>query len=95
MAVGPALDQDAILFIAKKVGLNVARLKKDMSGDFVNAQLLQNRYLAGKLGVEGTPVYLVAQTNWVNGQLQVGQAVELQGTQSFDQLKNTVVALND
>lgn len=95
MAVGPALDQDAIWFIAKKIGLHRSKLKKEMSSHFVKAQLLQNRYLASKLGVEGTPVYLVAQTNWHNGQLQVGQAVELEGTQSFDQLKNAVIALND
>ena len=95
MAVGPALDSDTVMLIAKRLGLNLQKLKMDMQSSVVTQQLIQNKLLADKLHIDGTPVYLVAQTTWKDGTLHIGQAVELQGAQSFDQLKNIIVQLND
>jgi protein-disulfide isomerase len=55
---GPA-DRTHALAAAKDVGLDVARLEKDMASDEVKATIEENMRLADALGLNGTPSYVV------------------------------------
>lgn len=88
------LNEQTILDIAKKIGLNISTLANDMQSEFVNKQLFENSLLAAKINLQSTPTYLFARTSWHNGQLQIDQAVLLNGAQTVQQLKDTVVNLN-
>jgi protein-disulfide isomerase len=55
---GPA-DKARALAVAKEIGLDVARIEKDMAGDEVKAQLEESFKLAEALGLNGTPSYVV------------------------------------
>ena len=94
MAIGPGLDEPAVLYLAKKQGLNIQELQKDMYSNFVNAQLLENKSLAVKLAIQGTPVYLFAQTTWQKGKIVIGRANLLEGAQTLTALRDSLVDLN-
>lgn len=94
MAVGPGLDKSAILYLAKKQGLDLTILQKDMSSPFVVAQLQVNKRFGKQLAIQGAPVYLFAQTHWQHGLLTVGKAYLLEGRQTFQQLQAVLVNLN-
>jgi protein-disulfide isomerase len=47
------------LAVAKEIGLDLARLQKDMEGPEVRAALAENAMLADKLGLTGTPAFVV------------------------------------
>lgn len=49
----------AALRVAEKVGLDMARLKKDMASPEVAKEINDTRALAAKLGIQGTPHFLV------------------------------------
>lgn len=53
------LNEATSLKIAEKAGLDMARLKKDMAGDEVQKEIDQVRDLAQKMGIQGTPHFLV------------------------------------
>lgn len=53
------LSKDKILELAKKVGIDSARLEKDMESPEVAKQLAENSMLAGKAGINGTPAFVV------------------------------------
>ena len=55
---GPA-DKARALAVAKEIGLDVARIEKDMAGDEVKAQLEESFKLAEALGLNGAPSYVV------------------------------------
>ena len=55
---GPA-DKVRALAAAKDVGVDMARLEKDMNSDEVKATIEENMKLADALGVSGTPSYIV------------------------------------
>ncbi|MEO5373298.1 MAG: DsbA family protein [Alphaproteobacteria bacterium] len=57
-----AYDEQAIHDIAKKIGLDVVRLKKDMDNPAIEKILDRNRELARALRVEGTPMFVVGDT---------------------------------
>jgi len=57
---GPA-DKTRALAVAKEVGLDVARIEKDIAGDEVKATLEESFKLAEALGLNGTPSYVVGQ----------------------------------
>lgn len=48
-----------VLGLAKKAGLNVEKLEKDMDSPAVEEELLRTRQLAEKLGIQGTPAFVV------------------------------------
>ena len=48
-----------VMDLAKKVGLDVAQLEKDMKGDVVRQELAQVAELAQKFGIQGTPFLIV------------------------------------
>jgi protein-disulfide isomerase len=52
-------DKARALAVAKEIGLDMARLEKDMAGDEVRASLEESMKLADKLGLNGTPSYVV------------------------------------
>ena len=51
--------KDIVMDIAKKSGLDVKKLEKDMEKPVVEEELLRTRKLAGKLGFQGTPAHVV------------------------------------
>ncbi len=53
------VDKARALAVAKEVGLDVARIEKDMAGDEVKAQLEESFKLADALGLNGTPSYVI------------------------------------
>lgn len=54
----PANEANA-LKLAEKLGLDMAKLKADMNGPVVKAELDRNKQLAHKMGINGTPHFLV------------------------------------
>jgi len=52
-------DKARALAAAKDVGLDMARLEKDMASEEVTATLQESGQLADKLGLNGTPSYVV------------------------------------
>lgn len=57
------LNQDAIMKIAKNVGLNIDQLKKDMNSDTVKKQLQANMKLGQDLKLFGTPALFIGKTS--------------------------------
>src|SRR4029079_12739470 len=52
-------DKARALAVAKEVGLDTARLERDMSSDEVKQSLAESFTLAEKLGLNGTPSYVI------------------------------------
>jgi protein-disulfide isomerase len=52
-------NEAAALKIAEKAGLDMAKLKKDMDGPEVKAELTLVKDLANKMGINGTPHFIV------------------------------------
>jgi protein-disulfide isomerase len=59
MATAGELPKDRILDIAKSVGLDTARLEKDMADPAVLDSIKQSNALADKLHFDGTPTFVV------------------------------------
>jgi len=53
------LDEDAILGVAKDVGLDIPRLRRDMADPKLTAAIDANLKLAQTIGVRGTPTFIV------------------------------------
>ena len=80
--------------MARKLSLNMQKLLREGSGSKVWQQLAINRQMANALGVKGIPVYLIARTTWVQGQLQVHHARMAMGALTLNQLKQLVIQAN-
>ena len=52
-------NEAAALRVAEKVGLDMARIRKDMASPDVKKEIDETRALAAKLGIQGTPHFLV------------------------------------
>jgi predicted DsbA family dithiol-disulfide isomerase len=52
-------DKDKALKIAQEIGLDVPQLEKDMESPEVQKALDEAKDLAQKLGLQGTPLYLI------------------------------------
>ena len=61
MAHKGALSKEAIFEIAAKIGLDVEKLKADMKSDAVSKRLDTSRGFGQRLGVNGTPSFLIGQ----------------------------------
>ena len=59
MLEADGLDSAAIYDIAADVGLDVARLKTDMEDPAVEKKIEQTHDLASKIGVDGTPAFII------------------------------------
>lgn len=60
------LNEAAAIKIAEKFSLDIAKLKKDMNGAEVTTEIEKVRELAGKMGINGTPHFLVGDRS-ING----------------------------
>ena len=56
-----------IMDLAKKAGLNVEQLKKDMADSAIDQELEGNRALAVKLGITGTPAFVIGNHKLIPG----------------------------
>lgn len=56
------LDEKLVLNTAKSVGLNMTKLQKDMNSQTVTDALAENRQLAEKMHLMGTPAFIIAST---------------------------------
>ena len=54
------MNKKHVFTIAKKLGLDVDKLKKDMKSSAAKAELANNMQLADALGLGGTPAFIVA-----------------------------------
>jgi protein-disulfide isomerase len=52
-------DRARALAVAKDVGLDMARLEKDLKSDEIDATLAESQKLAEALGLNGTPSYVI------------------------------------
>jgi protein-disulfide isomerase len=52
-------NKDKVLRVANELGLDVPQLEKDMESEEIQADLDEARELAQKLGLQGTPLYLI------------------------------------
>jgi protein-disulfide isomerase len=59
MAARGSYTEDKVLAIAKDVGLDVERLKRDMKDPRIDAKLEENLKLAKKLNIRGTPAMII------------------------------------
>jgi protein-disulfide isomerase len=53
-------NEASALRTAEKVGVDMARLKKDMASPAIQKEIEETQALAKKLGVQGTPYFLIA-----------------------------------
>lgn len=61
MALKTAVNEKSIMAVAKSVGLDVARLKKDMQSSAVQDEINKNLELATRLGIRGTPAFIIGE----------------------------------
>jgi protein-disulfide isomerase len=54
-----SIDKARALAVAKEVGLDVARIEKDLASDEIKATLEESYKLAEALGMNGTPSYVI------------------------------------
>jgi protein-disulfide isomerase len=52
-------NEASALRVAEKIGVDMAKLKKDMASAEVKKEIDDTRALAGKLGIQGTPHFMV------------------------------------
>ncbi|MDE0330546.1 MAG: DsbA family protein [Nitrospinae bacterium] len=52
-------DEASIMKIAASMGIDTARLKKDMRAPGIQSQIAKNRTLARSLGIRGTPAFII------------------------------------
>lgn len=58
-----ALNEKSIFAMAKKVGLDTTKLKKDMAAKSVEDQVNENFRLAREIGLMGTPAFILGNKN--------------------------------
>lgn len=56
------VEPDTVMEIAKSVGLDVQKLKADMESEDISTVLNANMSLAQKLGIQGTPAFIIDET---------------------------------
>ena len=61
MQVADRLSENTILKVAGSVGLNVEQLQQDMNSPGVSEELKRNQVLAAKLGISGTPAFVIGE----------------------------------
>jgi len=59
MEIRGQISEQAVLEVAAQVGLDVAKLKKDMEAESIISQLESNRELARSLNINGTPTFVI------------------------------------
>jgi len=59
MTVRGRLNEDKILKTAESLGIDMDQLKTDMQSDEVNAEISSTREIAQRLGITGTPAFII------------------------------------
>lgn len=59
MGLEESLNDEVLYRVAGEVGLDVAKLKADMKDEAIDEVIAENHALADKLGIEGTPNFIV------------------------------------
>lgn len=72
---GKITDKDSILAIATSLGLDSAKVEEEMEKNSISEAIQKNHELAGKIGVRGTPAFVIGET-LVPGALNYDQLVE-------------------
>jgi protein-disulfide isomerase len=72
-------DRAHALAVAKEIGLDMARIEKDMTGEEAKATLDENMHIAEALGLNGTPSYVIG-TEVVIGAVGLAALKEKVGT---------------
>lgn len=57
-----SLDEDAVMALAKGVGLDTAKLRRDMKDPEIDKIITRNEKLASELGISGTPSFIIGDT---------------------------------
>jgi len=58
MTIDEAVTEESIFAVAEKLGLDIARMKKDMASDDIAEEIGENIKLADALGINGTPNFI-------------------------------------
>jgi protein-disulfide isomerase len=74
------LSQDAVLEVAARQGYDRQRLEAEMAESWVQARIDENLALAEKLGISGTPSFVVGET-LIPGAIEIGQLAQQVGAQ--------------
>jgi protein-disulfide isomerase len=61
MTSSSSVDETSTIEVAKALGLDVERLKRDMEDEAINSELSQNYTLAEKLRITGTPAFVIGE----------------------------------
>lgn len=82
------LTNQKVLDIAKKIGLNIKQLKKDMNEASIQQQIRDNFQLAQKLKLVGTPAFIVANKDLTKFRFIPGTTTQADLQQNFTQVLN-------
>lgn len=72
MAGGPTPTRDTLRAMADRVGLDGARMLRDMDDGAIKARLDGNLDLAKQIGIDGTPAFIVG-TRLISGAAELGE----------------------
>lgn len=61
LATRGRVGSERALALAKDMGLDIPRLQKDLTGPVVSAAVDENRQLAERLGITGTPAFIIGE----------------------------------
>ena len=59
MKINGRVNEEKVFSTAKKIGLDISQLKKDMNNPEIEQQLVKNREIAKLLGLNGTPAFII------------------------------------
>ena len=59
MKINGRVNEEKVFSTAKKIGLDINQLKKDMNNPEIEQQLVKNREIAKLLGLNGTPAFII------------------------------------
>ncbi len=90
----PSLNTPEQVFdVAKQVGLDVALLQDDMNRSEVRERIDENMALAKALHITGTPVFILAKTEWQGDNMLVSNSILYPGALTLTTLKKMMVEL--
>lgn len=89
LAQDKRLNEKTVMDLAKSAGLDMTKFKTDMNSETVKKALTENRELAEKMNLMGTPAFIVAATP--NGSLKKdSNPAFIPGAASADALQNLI-----
>lgn len=89
LAATKPYNEKIIMDIAKSLGLNIKKLKEDMTDKKVTETIDANRNLAEKLHLMGTPAFIIASTP--EGQFKTGSEPSLIPGEANEELFNDLI----